>query len=305
MNEYSTNIKKRSSEMYRFLFPDKRDRKRLFSRVHTLNSFDNLSIKRDDELSFGISGSKLRKLLFISNYMKKIGCSHLYIEGAYLSNNTLSSAQHFTECGIPHSFVVKKEPHKRDIGNGVYLSLFNPDIVKSKPTLLDNNEFFLPEGCMTLEGVLGSMSLLFDIIENNEIYDVIALDVGSGTTALGLLFAKQLLDLNIEIDLYSSYDKKDTFLEKYKSFRDEMNSYFKINFDESPSFFFSRYKEGACFGSMTKGIEQTISSFAQKEGAILDPLYSGKMIHTLSSSRIKEKTLVIHGGGALALSGYI
>ena len=51
------------------------DKNRLSSRIHKLRGFDlPLYVKREDELSFGISGSKLRKLLGIK---REIICSNV------------------------------------------------------------------------------------------------------------------------------------------------------------------------------------------------------------------------------------
>ena len=48
------------------------DKPRLYSRTHRLRGFEaDVYVKREDELSFGVSGSKLRKLLGLKRRLFK------------------------------------------------------------------------------------------------------------------------------------------------------------------------------------------------------------------------------------------
>ena len=79
----------------------------LHSRVHPLNGFPsdhtNCYVKRDDELSVGISGSKVRKYSSIIPHLLATGVTTLVIIAGTQSNNLLAALQVARE----HGFSVK------------------------------------------------------------------------------------------------------------------------------------------------------------------------------------------------------
>ena len=75
---------------------------RLGSRVHTLNSFPRTTyVKRDDELSFGISGSKIRKLQSLIDHWQTHHVQKVEAIGGQNSNHILATAQACREQNIP------------------------------------------------------------------------------------------------------------------------------------------------------------------------------------------------------------
>jgi 1-aminocyclopropane-1-carboxylate deaminase/D-cysteine desulfhydrase-like pyridoxal-dependent ACC family enzyme len=100
----------------------------LQSRIHRLHWFgrSNIWIKRDDELSFGVSGTKLRKHASIIPALKLKGIEEVVVIGGANSNNVLSAAQTLTENGIKITpFLLGPPSHKQ--GNLKLLSLFIDD----------------------------------------------------------------------------------------------------------------------------------------------------------------------------------
>ena len=100
----------------------------LQSRIHRLQWFgrSDIWVKRDDELSFGVSGTKLRKHASIIPALKLKGIEEVVVIGGANSNNVLSAAQTLTENGIKITpFLLGPPSHKQ--GNLKLLSLFIDD----------------------------------------------------------------------------------------------------------------------------------------------------------------------------------
>ena len=99
----------------------------LRSRIHKLRWFDrsDIWVKRDDELSFGVSGTRLRKHASTIPALKLKGIEEVVVIGEASSNNVLSAAQTLTENNIKITpFLLGPPTHKE--GNLKLLSLFVP-----------------------------------------------------------------------------------------------------------------------------------------------------------------------------------
>ncbi len=101
---------------------------RLQSRVHRLRWFgrSDIWVKRDDELSFGVSGTKLRKHASIIPALKQKGIEEVVVIGGANSNNVLSAAQTLTENNI-RIIPFLLGPPSEILGNLKLLSLFVDD----------------------------------------------------------------------------------------------------------------------------------------------------------------------------------
>ena len=101
---------------------------RLQSRIHRLRWFgrSDIWVKRDDELSFGVSGTKLRKHASIIPSLKQKGIEEVVVIGGANSNNVLSAAQTLTENNIKITPFLLGPPSKK-LGNAKLFSLFVDD----------------------------------------------------------------------------------------------------------------------------------------------------------------------------------
>ena len=156
----------------------------LRSRIHRLRWFNrsNIWVKRDDELSFGISGTRLRKYASTIPALKLKGIEEVVVIGTANSNNVLSAAQTLTENNIKITpFLLGPPVHKQ--GNSKLLSLFVDDdeihwipreqwddieIHVNKYVENENEQgikvFVLPEGGHLQLALPGSLSILLDIL---------------------------------------------------------------------------------------------------------------------------------------------
>ena len=183
----------------------------LQSRIHKLRWFDrsDIWVKRDDELSFGVSGTKLRKHASIIPALKLRGIEEVVVIGGSNSNNVLSAAQTLTENNIKITPFLLGPPARKE-GNLKLLSLFVDDdeihwisrdqwadietLVNKyveKETEQGIKIFVLPEGGHHRLAVPGSLSILLDILRNEDdsgvTFDHIFIDSGTGMVAQSLL----------------------------------------------------------------------------------------------------------------------
>lgn len=191
---------------------------RLQSRIHRLRWFgrSDIWVKRDDELSFGVSGTKLRKHESIIPALKQLGIEEVVVIGGANSNNVLSAAQTLTENNIRITPFLLGPPSQK-LGNAKLFSLFvnDSEIHWISRSQWDNCEefinsyvekrkargikiFVLPEGAHHPLALPGSLSLLIDILRNEResgvSFDHIFIDAGTGMIAQSLLAGAAALE---------------------------------------------------------------------------------------------------------------
>ncbi len=190
MRQPLKNIMIQENEMYRKVADacrlDAAEAFCLQSRIHRLRWFgrSDIWVKRDDELSFGVSGTKLRKHASIIPFLKQQGIEEVVVIGGANSNNVLSAAQTLTENHIRITPFLLGPPTRKQ-GNLRLLSLFVNDCdihwfsrsqwvhcedfanaYATERTSGGVKTFVLPEGAHHRLALPGSLSLPLDILRN-------------------------------------------------------------------------------------------------------------------------------------------
>ncbi len=297
------------------------------SRVHPLRSFgDNCFVKRDDELGFGISGSKFRKYRFLVPFLRTQGYKRICVIGGTYSNNVLSITQLLIENGLEPILFLRGEKPAQLVGNFLLLSTLisgasihwvskdewhRVDEIASEYAKTIENAYVISEGAQDFLAFLGALTLPLDIIRNEEhlglSFDRIFIDVGTGLTASALLLGFQYLQKEIEVHLLHLADDEEDFKKRLSSFQVQFENWVQeaIPF---PEFITHTPTLAPSFGSTNKAIFRFIKLIAQQEGFFLDPIYSAKLFHEskllMESSSFTGNTLIIHSGGALTLLGF-
>ncbi|OQZ02076.1 MAG: hypothetical protein B6D34_11850 [Candidatus Brocadia sp. UTAMX1] len=306
---------------------------RLQSRMHRLRWFGRFDIwvKRDDELSFGVSGTKLRKHASVIPFLKQQGIGEVVVIGGAHSNNVLSAAQTLTENNIRIIPFLLGPPHRKQ-GNAKLLSLFVDDneihwISRSRwadCTALANNYaekrrsegikiFVLPEGAHHPLAVPGAHSLLVDILRNEREagvrFDHIFIDAGTGMVAQSLLAGAAALDRKTVFHIVVLAG----LFEDFKSGLSQVIQYtgdvMQIFPDSLPDYHLYYPVTARSFGSTNRTILREIQRIAREDGILTDPIYSAKLFltarQTITDKRLEGNILLIHTGGGLALSGFL
>jgi 1-aminocyclopropane-1-carboxylate deaminase/D-cysteine desulfhydrase-like pyridoxal-dependent ACC family enzyme len=305
----------------------------LQSRIHRLRWFgrSDIWVKRDDELSFGVSGTKLRKHASVIPVLKQEGIDEVVVIGGANSNNVLSAAQTLTENGIKITpFLLGPPSHKQ--GNSKLLSLFIDEddihwISRQQWTeretqinsYVDERKsqgikiFVLPEGGHHRLAVPGSLSILFDILRNEKesgvIFDHIFIDSGTGMVAQSLLAGAAVIEKKAIFHNVILADSFDDFEKRLKQVIQYTEDFLQVSIKSVPEYKLYYPVSARSFGSTNSTIFREIKCIAREDGILTDPVYSAKLFitakHTIQDQSLDGNILLIHSGGALALSGFM
>lgn len=278
------------------------------SRVHRLRSFDteNCScwVKRDDELGFGISGSKIRKYSSLIPFLLNEQFDQVIAIGGINSNNILGLSQVLTENRILFRLYLKGDPVRPRQGNGLLTSLIADSAIRwvssaewpqvhqiALDEVSHKRAFIIPEGASCTQALPGALTLATDLETNEEQighhFNHIFIDAGTGFTANALA---QRLSGSRHLHIVMLAEPNHNFSDS----RHKVSCY--------------RPRLGPSFGSVNKGVWDEVKFMGQHEGILTDPVYSAKLFyearHIIREQNLKGNALVIHGGGGLSLLGF-
>lgn len=300
------------------------------SRIHPLRSFSNSGakcfVKRDDELSFSISGSKIRKYLSLIPHIKMQGVDQVVLVGGAFSNNVLGLTQLAIENGLKpilflreagsdqlqgnrlliEMLVEKSQIHWISRRNWENVNAIAGDFIRELEKL-GVKSFFVPEGACIEASLPGALTLPLDIVENeieNKIdFDHIFIEAGTGLQSIALILGMNRIGHHARIHVIMLAEDAKAFTSKLTLFSDYFND---ISMPENFSLYPS--KIAASFGSVNRELIDKIITFARAEGVFLDPVYSAKLFITghrlIEEQKLMGNILFIHSGGGLSLSGF-
>ena len=294
----------------------------LSSRIHQLNGFSSehfsCYVKRDDELSCGISGTKLRKYSSIIPFLINKKIERLAIIAGPQSNNLLAALQIARELQLEVTAFLLRPKHQLVQGNFKLSLMFleTEDIVWVERDEWHEVElvaqkhlhggkqlsFILNEGASVAEAIEGAMSLAWDIQKNEEElgfhFNHIFIDAGTGFSAAALIKGLDQLGHSALTHVLLLADDEETFNLKLKHWL----GYKPRNYD------CFRPATARAFGSINQTIKKEIRRLAREEGILSEPIYSAKLFHEarrfIKESNITGKGLIIHSGGLLSITGF-
>lgn len=293
----------------------------LHSRVHKMTK-ENLYVKRDDELGFSVSGSKLRKYASLIPFLMKKE-EKIALVGSPFSNHILSFVQLLKQEKIPYKLFLEKPSDMTPKGNFFFLSLLTakdditwvdkvPDSLTDEWTSrMGKDLFFIPIGGCIKEGLPGALTLPLDIIANEKEvgvpFDNIFVDSGTGLTAAALILGLHYLKKRTKVHVVLMAGEEAIFEKQLEEFK----KYFEKLLEESTgiikNYRLLRPSTGKSFGSSNATVLKEVIRAATEEGIFLDPIYTAKLLlktRELMQEGMKGNCLWIHSGGALSLSGF-
>ncbi|EDY84432.1 hypothetical protein VDG1235_4063 [Verrucomicrobiia bacterium DG1235] len=307
------------------------------TRIHKLpsNPNGNLWIKREDELSSGISGSKMRKYASMIPFLKARSITNVGMIGGPNSNNLVGLAQLLRENGIRPIAFIREAADDSLRGNALLLKMLlgEEEVVPisrahwssvdtiardhlQKHTSVNAKSFLLAEGCFGPEALPGTFTLAEDILRNEAEHSVkferIYVDSGTGLGAIGLILGLEFLsesegiEREIVVTLIAGTEKR---------FREDLNTLRKSFIAEngrkdlprlSIRFLFPTLSPK--FGSVNQSLLKACGRIARREGILMDPTYSVKHYEASKSdftiNPTEHDSLFILNGSAIGLAGF-
>tara|TARA_B100000676_G_C18039877_1_gene824228 strand:- start:407 stop:1414 length:1008 start_codon:yes stop_codon:yes gene_type:complete len=292
-------------------------------------------IKREDMVGPGGGGNKTRKLAYLLADALSKNCDSLITTGSFQSNQVRQSAGAAAKEGLQAHLVLRLPEHIMDkqymtngnvflcqlLGAKIYQVSFESDREKFMQDLANNlkvnglRPYIVPFGGTNALSTLGAIDLGIEAAEQASSlgleFDYIVLASGSGGTVAGVAIAYHSLGIKGKVLGIEVLAKEKSASEKVTKIIDETGVLIGMHEDIK----YSDYSiingyAGEGYGIPTLGMKKALQLFAQKEGLLLDPVYTGKamagLLDLISKKNIppRSKVLFVHTGGSQALFAY-
>ncbi len=282
-------------------------------------------VKREDELGFGISGSKIRKYLALVPYILSQKPDEVILIGTPYSNHILGLSQLLRENGIPPTLFLAGGKEK-PTGNYLLTSLFAErielfekgswnELEKHVEEYIDHHPhkkiMVIPKGGNTKEALYGLLTLPLDILKNEKelglTFDHIIMDSGTGFTAAAVILGLTHLGRKPHVHVFQMAGSVQEFHDTFAFARGEFEQF--IGEKQPSPLPYSVYlpTNAKSFGSVNATVLKTIKEIAKAEGFLVDPIYNAKLFYEGQKlvPTLKGNILFIHSGGGISLLGFL
>lgn len=305
-----------------------------------------IMVKRDDLTGLAFGGNKSRKLEFILADALNQAADTIITWGSLQSNWCLQTAAAARRCGLRPILVLFKTYELPSINQGNILieKLLGAEIkvteteatgkspdqeqafrflneVARDERLNGHNPYLVAVGGSMTGGnmskPLGALAYMLDMVEIARqtagwgAPDYVVVATGSGATQAGLIVGAKAMGLNTRVIGICVSDHKEDFLPQVRQIALELVETLglRINIADPDIIMFDDYL-GQGYGRVTPEISGVVRKVLQKEGLVLDPVYTGKaMIGLLDLARkgyfkASDRIVFIHTGGTPALFAF-
>jgi 1-aminocyclopropane-1-carboxylate deaminase/D-cysteine desulfhydrase-like pyridoxal-dependent ACC family enzyme len=300
----------------------------IHSRIHHLNSFPKgYYVKRDDELGFGISGSKLRKYRSLIPFLLQMGIQKVIVIGSAYSNHVLGIIQLLIENRIQPLLFLKETKNATPQGNLLLIQLLVPEIhwvashawnqvelmaQEYATEHIGQKIFILKEGASTVQALPGALSLPLDMIrneiENGVEFNHFLVESGTGLMASAAILGLQWLQKPVTVHVLLLADDENFFIEQLNIFHHAFEKLMQRKCAFPNNFTLYKPASAAAFGSTNAEVFHAIKDIARQEGFFVDPIYTGKLfLHARALAKkgnLLGNILINHSGGGLTLTGF-
>lgn len=284
-----------------------------------------LHMKRDDLLSFGMGGNKVRKLQTVLAEAMAAGADTLITCGGLQSNHCRATAAAGSALGMRVVLVVNGVAQDRPTGNALLDQLFGADVrytssreerastmeaVAAELAAAGRRPFVIPLGASTAIGAAGFALGIQEILVSGLRPDVIVHASSSGGTQAGLIAGCALFGLKARVVGISADESSgalaatiqglvESLAERLGGSRTTLGADREVVVDD-------RFVGGG-YGVPTDASREALALVARHEGIVLDPVYTAKAMAGLlervrrGSFSPDETVLFWHTGGQVGL----
>lgn len=254
-----------------------------------------LLIKRDDYTGLAFGGNKVRKLEFeLADALKK-GADVIVASGLVQSNHARSTAVAARRLGMGVVLVLREEEPEEYDGNLLLDHIFGADIRfiqvdwaesgKAIRKILEelkeegHNPYFVPFSSPL--GSVGYVNAVLELLKQAKKMginiDHVVHAAGSGGTQAGLVVGNMALDRPINVVGISVEAEYDWLLAQTVKIAEGCAELLRVDISVSDGdVTLLRDYVGEGYGVVTREVVDAIRLVAEKEGVLLDPVYTGK-----------------------------
>src|SRR5687768_3749934 len=282
-------------------------------------------MKRDDLLSFGMGGNKVRKLQTVLAEARALGADTLITCGGLQSNHCRATAAAGAALGLRVVLVVNGTQQSRATGNALLDQLFGAEVrytssreeraltmeaVSKELKSAGRRPYVIPLGASTPLGAAGFALGIQEVLASGLRPDAIVHSTSSGGTQAGLIAGCALFGLKARVAGISADDPSaalaatvrgivESLAERLGGSRASLGADRDIDVDDG--------FVGKGYGVPTESSTEALTLVARHEGIVLDPVYTAKAMAGLIE-RIRrggfsaaDTVLFWHTGGQAGL----
>ncbi len=280
-------------------------------------------IKRDDLTGLSFGGNKTRKLEFVIADVLQKKANVVITEGGIQSNHVRQTAAVCAKFGLECLLVLSPGKSEMPPSGNLYLNeLFGAKVVFCEHDQREGfiagelekikqggkQGYFIPMGASDPIGAMGYELAFKELIAQDSQFDWIVLASGSGGTQAGLEYAAARSDWHGSIYGVSILFSHADMLKRIHRIMDGMQMLTSKPVKQSPKELIvdERFLGGG-YGVMGELEVNAIRLFAQTEGILLDPVYTGRaagaMLQLIEDGFFSsnQRILFWHTGGTPAL----
>lgn len=293
-------------------------------RIHSLRSFPDTWILREDESGFGMSGSKRRKMASIIPWLLKEKVEQVAIIGGANSNHVVTAIQACCERGIrPVVFLLQgREGPKKGNAFLTNLLLGEDDIHWISRSEWNNVEemagkwansqavktMVLPEGGACSAALPGAASLPLTWADETGRcpYNHVWMDSGTGISAIAAMLMCGKLGWDLSVQIVMMAGDEGFFENQLAKTQQWWEEVFRETAPIPCSYELHVPPTAKSFGSVNATVWAEVKRMGKEEGILADPVYTAKLLLTVRHKKrsMEGRHLVVHGGGGVGLLGF-
>jgi D-cysteine desulfhydrase len=283
-----------------------------------------LFIKRDDLLSFGLGGSKVRKIQTVAAEARSAGADTLITCGGVQSNHARVTAAAGAALGMEVVLVLNGSSQTHATGNLLLSQLFGAEVryvgsradrgpamnaIAEECRSRGRRPFIVPLGASTATGAAGMARGVGELAASALRPDVIVHATSSGGTQAGLIAGCSLFGLRSRIVGISADDTAVSIAETVSALLADLSPTLGASaaaFGPSDRVNIDDRFVGEGYGIPTGASTEALQLLARTEGILLDPVYTAKAMAGVIAKIVDgeltadQTVLFWHTGGAPA-----
>ena len=284
----------------------------------------DLYIKRDDQTGLAMGGNKTRKLEYLMGQALAEGSDLVLTTGAAQSNHCRQTAAAAARCGVDCTLVLVEPMPEIPTANLFLDNLLGADLIWTEKSNRDEilhqayqkaaqngrKPFLIPYGGSNPVGAYAYFAAVEEMLGqlSNDLPDWIVFASSSGGTQAGLVAGAQAHQLDTKILGISVDETEEVLSARVSSLASEVSHQYGNKVDISPEKILVSDKYlGDGYGVINENDREAIRLFAELEGILLDPVYTGRagagLLDLIRTGVFKknERILFWHTGGTPAL----